>query len=60
MQIENAYEIGLWVPSYYGNKFTVARKTPKFSSSNDQDLTFRVNSLTEAQAECNRRNLQAA
>jgi hypothetical protein len=55
MNVCQQYEAGYWVPSYYGNNFTVAKKTT--GTLNDQDLTFRVSTLSEAVSECLRRNL---
>lgn len=53
-QVERDYVDGKWVPSYYGLKFTVARNVP--SPASDQDRSFIVPTLAEAQAEASRRN----
>lgn len=57
--VERDYEEGKWVPSYYGNKFTVAqKKKPRggFFVDIEQDLSFKVATLAEAQAEADKRN----
>lgn len=57
-KLDQQYESGLWVPSYYGLNFTVAHKVPK--AQKDQDVSFIVKTLKEAQAECKRRNRRTA
>jgi hypothetical protein len=55
-QVERDYLAGKWVPSYYGNKFTVANRN---RSDGEQDLSFKVTTLIEAKEEAIRRNLIA-
>ncbi len=61
--VERAYEKGLFVPAYYGLKFSVAKKGARFpvsqrgaSCTSETDYGFVVGTLEEAAAEAVRRN----
>lgn len=53
-QVERDYYDNKWIPSYYGLKFTVARKNS--GNEGEQDLSFIVLTLDEAVTEANKRN----
>lgn len=57
-QVEQDYLDGKWVPSYYGNKFTVARRIGDPGDESEQDTSFKVATLVEAQAEAGLRNMR--
>jgi hypothetical protein len=59
------YEAGKWVPSYYGLKFTVAKKGANIPCEqngirfvSECDPTIKVRTLAEAQEVCDGRNSQ--
>lgn len=54
--VERDYEAGLWVPSYYGLRYTVARKHEGLSRKSEIDPIFRTATLSEAQDEARNRN----
>lgn len=55
-QVELDYLAGKWIPSYYGNRYSVAKK--REGTQCEQDLSFIVKTFDESEAEAIRRNAQ--
>ena len=53
-KVEQDYLDGKWVPSYYGQRFAVARKTP--GPASDIDPAFRCVTFEESREEADMRN----
>lgn len=53
-KVSRDYEAGKWVPSYYGLRYVVGKKTPGPKSGLDTSTKYET--LAGARAEANRRN----